>query len=1657
MRSLSYAVLLLAWSNSWAQADPLDTRGREFWAGFMQNASGTQQLSLKISADQATTGTVSVPLAGWSASFSVAANGIASVQVPNLYEVTGSESVQDRGVYISTVDPVTVTLVNYQNQTTDATQVLPITGLGTSYRVDALVGTSTAYQNGQYIFRSEFLIVATEDGTEVSITPTATTTAGHPPGVPFTVALNAGQVYQVQALSGLADLTGTVVAGTAQSGSCRPFAVFGGSMCAVVSCAACDHVNEQMVPVNTWGTSFHTVPVGNLSAWGFRVLANENNTLVSIDGGAPIALNAGASHTVASSNQPACITSDRPISVAQFMVGATCSGTGDPSLLLLTADDRMSSSAGFTTLFSTQASISHYVSVVLPTASIGQLQLDGTPISASVFTNYPACPGLSTAKIPVAAGSHRLSSPAGFLAYSYGTASGESYFYGVGSNMAPTAPQSPVICSSDPITLTSPMALVNAQWTMASDPGTVLATGNTYSFTPDHNDVYFVDGVIMPSGCPKHFEFQVGLPVDPDLDLTANGSPTATVCQFNSVQLEAAGIPNADWFDLNWSPSTQLSDPSAPNPMAYPGQDTWYKLLVTSPVGCGSAVDSILVQVQPSNIYALRTTVSDDSICAGNAALLHAEVERVLYADAFEIAPATWWGNIQGGTVSAACGSVTGTALYFNGATARSATMPPVDLGNGGMAHFALKIAAGAPPCDDAEPGEDVVLEYSTNGSTWMLLATFNEAAYPAFTQVDVPLPALGNSVYLRWRQPVHSGAGQDNWSLDNVLITRYEDASGQLTWGPVAGLDNPASATPSATPASDTWYVAQVSNASGCLYADSVMVRVAPSFGILPLSDTTRCGTAGTQLLAQANSGTGVTWAWSPAGSLSSGIVANPVATPVTTTTYAVTATNDWGCSDTKQVTVAVSGLTAASTSASDLNLCHGEQVGLQASISSTANYTVAWSPSAVVANPTSANTTASPSDTTVFTCTVTDTQTGCTLSPQLTVNVNPAYVLDLMPDTTVCTALGLQLPVAHNMAAPYQAAWTPATNLNSAGILQPTILTDASATYVLTLTDASGCTATDSTHITVAFENLVTPVSLSTCAGEQLLLDAGYPGSTYQWSTNAATQTISVSQPGTYTVTITDVQACQVIKTFHAAFDPLPVVDLGPDLALCGQTQYVLDAGNAGSGFLWNTGATTQQLTVVANGTYTATVTNAYGCQASDAVQITLNPLPIDMLQDVTACEEDAVVLNAGNPGCTYAWSTGENTQAITAASSNTYTVTVTTPQNCSAMFDALVTLAPRVSVNLGPDLEACMGDTVLLDAGSTPGVAYLWNTGQGTPTLAPTSSGTYILTATNGYCSDSDTVAVLFHAVPVNILADQTACIGQSITLDAGNAGATYAWGNGSAEQTITVSIPGTYSVHITNASGCSADFGAEVAFVPPPSVDLGPDTVLCAGQLLTLDAGNPGSTFTWSTGATSPTLSVGTGGNYTVSVDNGHCSTQDAITVIFNPAPAPLSMHSYFTCLDEEPHSVLIDAGNAGSSFLWSDGQTTQTVNAAQYGWWSVEITNGFGCTLLDSAKVEEFCRPAIFIPNTFTPNGDGRNDVWLVAGNNIVEYDMQVFDRWGGVLFHSTSVDQGWDGTANGRPMPNDVYVFQVTFRLQEDSSGHLGFEQTKLGHVQVLR
>ncbi len=1623
----------------------------------MQNAYGTQGLRLQIASGTAVTGMVSIPLSGWSTPFSIASSGVTTVTIPNTTEHTGGDVVNDKGILIQSSADVTVTAVNLQNFSTDGTQILPASSLGISYRVEAYRGLPGFAD----FYKSELLVVATEDGTQVTITPTVNTSGGHAAGVPYTVSLNAGQSYQVQSALASLDLTGTLIVGTAQSGSCRPFAVFGGSMCAnvPVGCSACDHICEQMIPTDKWGTLFHTVTFGTTTQYTYRILAHQSGTQISIDGAAPITLNAGQKYEVNSASSAVCLSSNLPISVTEFMEGFNCANKGDPSMVELLPDERVTNTATFNTVASAQIS-THSVSIVMETADIGQLTLDGAGVSAALFQPYTGCTGYSTAVIPISAGTHTLAAADGFLAYSSGTGIGESYALVLSNVSAPVPPPTQVICSSDPITLNAPQMLATAQWTAASAPNTVLATGSSYTFTPYANDTYIVDGALPVSGCPVHQEWEVGVPVPLTLDVTANGISPNSICQFADIQLNSIPSPDPSIFDLQWTPAGALSDATIPDPTAQPMSDTWFVLQVTSPVGCGQVTDSVFVNVEPSDLIAVRANVNDAQICAGEPITLQAQAERSIAFDLFEGTTSSLWASVQGGGLSAVCGSMSGTALRFDGGGVRMATTAPLNMTSGANLRFAMRIANGTAPCDDAEPGDDVVLSYSLDGSTWVTITTLNEASFPAWTDLTVPVPAgaLSGNTRFRWSQPTNSGAGSDIWALDDVIITHYNNTGITFAWSPAAGLNTPNASSAQGSPSTSTTYTVTASNSMGCTKQGTVDVTVAPAFDLAITDNDTIC-TAGMAVPLQAtpSSGTGIIYAWTPAnGTLSSTSSSTTTATPATTTTYSVTATTAIGCTDNASVTITVGQLQSIDVSASDTQLCNGESSVLTAAVVAGLPYSLAWTPSnGTLSNLNSAVTTATPATSTTYTATITETGTGCILTDAIPINASPAYSINAGPDETICIVQGHPLNVVHNVPSPI-ISWTPAQLLDASNIQSPTIQFDTTATYHVSITDAFGCSVTDSVTITDPFDQMITPINLSACEGNGLSLDAGFPGSSYEWSTNATTQMITVSAGGVYVCTITDLQGCQAVKTYYVTMDPLPTLDLGADTAVCGATSFVLDANSPGNNVVWTTNATTQQITISQSGTYGVTATSAQGCQRSDQVHVELNPLPVDVLQDVTTCIDQPPTLNGGNSGSTYAWSTSASSQTIAPSASGTYSVEITTAQGCSATYDALVTLMPEVHIDLGPDTSLCTGQTLVLDAG-TSGLVYDWSTGATSQTISPTVSGSFNVAATNGHCTDGDTIQVTFRAAPVDVLVDVSACVDQEVILDAGNDGCTYLWSTNATTRQISVVTAGIYVVTVTNTSNCSATYDAVVSFIPYPVVDLGEDTVLCEGEVLQLSSGQPDLLNVWNTGQTTSTIEVRHTHTYVVSVSNGFCVTRDSLLVVFNPRPTALSTGRYFTCLTDEPHYVVIDAGNQGSEYDWSTGESSQVILAGSYGWYYVSMVNQYNCARTDSAVVEEFCPPSIFVPNTFSPNGDGINDVWNVVGKNIGEFQMLVFDRWGGVIFQGDSPNMGWDGTFHGQPLKDDVYVWRMSYKFREHESGKEGFEHKEMGHVTILR
>jgi hypothetical protein len=461
----------------------VSNEGKEFWVGFMQNNS-TPAITLRISSRYATTGTVSAPLAGWSAPFTVAAGSVTTVSVPVTLVGAGS-GIQNKGIRIISNDTITVFASSYAAATFDATAVLPKPALGKEYRTLNYfpVGASGA----------EFMIVATENNTTIKVTPKVT------PGVapaPFTITLNAGQVYQYQA----ADLTGTYIEGL----NCKNFAVFSGSVCSFIpaSCYACDHLYEQVYPISTWGKSFIATPFVRTATNSLRVVASEDSTTVNIGGATALLLTAGSFYET---TFPAGIKifSDKPIQVGQYAQSLSCSGVGDPFLINIAPLEQKRKNLIYSSI-ATPSIDSHYVNVIIRTAYKGTVMLNGVSKAGALWLPIASDTAYSYSQLRCNAGSNTLTAADGFTAYVYGfgNSSFESYGYSAGSNLNILNDIMPV-CKGDSLELTSPPG-ISYSWSNGKTTRSVTVypvAGTIYSVTVTNNCTPFVYSFTVSAGC----------------------------------------------------------------------------------------------------------------------------------------------------------------------------------------------------------------------------------------------------------------------------------------------------------------------------------------------------------------------------------------------------------------------------------------------------------------------------------------------------------------------------------------------------------------------------------------------------------------------------------------------------------------------------------------------------------------------------------------------------------------------------------------------------------------------------------------------------------------------------------------------------------------------------------------------------------------------------------------------------------------------------------------------------------------------------------------------------------------------------------------------------------------------------------------------------
>jgi hypothetical protein len=429
----------------------ISTEGKEFYAAFLNIIPNPpNNLRFVISSRTGASGTISMPSnpSFVPITFSVGAN--ATYQTPDIsstYTAGTNESVENKGFYIkSNNNDISVTAINLSPNRTEASIVLPLTALGslTEYTINT---TQKGVNNGSL---SEFVLVATADNTIIEITPTNNTFRGKPANTPFTITLQKGQTVQYQTTE---DFTGTRIRSVA--GNCnKPFAVFAGTNTVALSCfnglnggGSSQHVYEQQFPTHTWGTEYIVAPYFGLNGVWYKIVASQDNTNISINNGlstSNFTLNASQSR-LNSTLVPLCIKADKPISVIQISQNSGCSGSSDPSLLVLSALNQPTTQATFNTVELGSNGV-HYINVIMKTADIAQLRMNGRTtdnngtLLTRLFTPLAACNAYATAAIPVGLTGRtglfttNLTATNGFSAYAYGYSQVDMYAYAVGAS-----------------------------------------------------------------------------------------------------------------------------------------------------------------------------------------------------------------------------------------------------------------------------------------------------------------------------------------------------------------------------------------------------------------------------------------------------------------------------------------------------------------------------------------------------------------------------------------------------------------------------------------------------------------------------------------------------------------------------------------------------------------------------------------------------------------------------------------------------------------------------------------------------------------------------------------------------------------------------------------------------------------------------------------------------------------------------------------------------------------------------------------------------------------------------------------------------------------------------------------------------------------------
>lgn len=787
-------------------------------------------------------------------------------------------------------------------------------------------------------------------------------------------------------------------------------------------------------------------------------------------------------------------------------------------------------------------------------------------------------------------------------------------------------------------------------------------------------------------------------------------------------------------------------------------------------------------------------------------------------------------------------------------------------------------------------------------------------------------------------------------------------------------------------------------------------------------------------------------------------------------------------------------------------------------------------------------------------YTVTVTDS-TGCTAVFNVTITEPAPIVLSFSTTNVTCNGEcdGEVTVTPSGGSSPYTYSWNDPSN-------QTTATADSlcPGQYIVTVTDANGCSSVDTATITeppaLALTDSVIDASCGgTCDGEAYVnVTGGTPGYSYLWNNSATTSGITGLCAGTYTVTVTDANGCSDTLSVVVG-EPTPlVVDVTTVNASCGgvcdgEATVSISGGTGPFDILWSTTETTATIDSLCAGTYSVTVTDGNSCVQTVTVIIIEPPLLTASIDDYSeilcssVCDAYATVTpNGGVPNYTYLWSdpSGQTAPTATGLCAGAYTVTVTDTIGCTAtaMINIPDSNALSATVPVFSDVSCsgdCDGSATAMPNGGAGNYTFLWSLGGATSqTITGLCAGTYTVTVTDdngcqvvasvninepplltasaagtpatcgGVCdgigivtpsggtapytylwsdpnsqTDSTATGLCFGTYSVTVTdangctaiastsiteppvlvatnsVTQPTCTNTNdgaidLTVSGGTPNYSYSWSPGNANtEDLNSILPGTYTVTVTDAIGCTLTQIINVSPITPINANAGADTAVCEGATIQLN-GSGGVLFSWSPGGTlndstlaSPIASPTSSTTYLLEVVNGVCVDYDTIVITVNPLP---TIDAGLDVSILGGNSTVLNATGAGTngSYSWEPSASLDDGSAQSPTAMPDETTIYYvtgidenGCTNYDSVIVEIV--PGIVFPDGITPNGDNINDTWIIDNIDFFpEAIVQVYNRWGEMLFNSKGYPVPWNGKYEGKDLPVGTYYYVIDLKTE---------------------